>query len=138
MQHVQLAIFGAGHAPTTLTGSCGGNPGIPFRPGWDGAPKRDFGAPTHNLLSRPRYPLLRVAYVLALAFLIRAVLHRVINRITERATDSILPQFRNGVTSSLLASNRLLARRRRGGGGAKTAVPAESVTVAPAEAEATA
>ena len=71
---------------------------------------------TNCFLNGPVHLLLRVIFVIALAFVIRAVVHRVINRLTERAADSILPQFKNGVASARLMPSRLAARRRSNGG----------------------
>jgi small-conductance mechanosensitive channel len=109
---VHVAPFGTDHAATTLTGSCGGSPGVACRVIWDLTHNGQLASLTTNFLAGPVHLVLRIAYVLALALLIRAVLHRVINRITERATDTLLPQFRTGMASSLVPS-RLLPRRRR-------------------------
>jgi small-conductance mechanosensitive channel len=110
---VHVAPFGTDHAATTLTGSCGSNPGVACRVIWDLTHNGQVASLTTNFLAGPVHLVLRIVYVLALAFLIRAVLHRVINRITERATDTILPQFRGGVASSLVASRLRPLRRRR-------------------------
>ncbi|WP_300606173.1 mechanosensitive ion channel family protein [Trebonia sp.] len=143
VRHVQAAMFGTDHAPDTLTGSCGGNPGIACRLVWDVTHDGQLAGVAGNFLAGPVHLLLRVGYVIVLALIIRAVLHRLINRITERAADTILPHFGNGVSPSLLAPGRLLARRRHGGapGGdeAGAAVLPESLTpdeaAAVAEAE---
>jgi small-conductance mechanosensitive channel len=111
MRHVQVAIFGTDHVPTTLTASCGGSPGIACRLVWDVTHNGQLASVAANFLAGPVHLLLRVVYVIVLALIIRAVLHRLINRITERAADTILPQFRNGVASSLVPS-MLLGRRR--------------------------
>jgi small-conductance mechanosensitive channel len=110
---VHVAPFGTDHAATTLTGSCGSSPGVACRVIWDLTHNGQVASLTTNFLAGPVHLVLRIVYVLALAFLIRAVLHRVINRITERATDTILPQFRGGVASSLVASRLRPLRRRR-------------------------
>jgi small conductance mechanosensitive channel len=107
-----VALFGTNHAATTLTGSCGSSPGVACRVVWDLTHNGQLASLTINFFVGPAHLLLRVAYVLALAFIIRAVLQRLIKRITERAADSILPQLRGGVATSLLASR--LQRRRRG------------------------
>ncbi|HET6197389.1 MAG TPA: mechanosensitive ion channel domain-containing protein [Acetobacteraceae bacterium] len=44
--------------------------------------------------------LLQVLFVVLLAFIIQAVAHRVINRLTERATSSLLPQLRDSMANS--------------------------------------
>jgi small-conductance mechanosensitive channel len=111
-RQVHLAIFGTAHGPTTLTGSCGANPGVACRLVWDVTHDGQWAALTNDFLAGPVHLLIRVAYVLGLALVIRAVLHRVINRITERVADSILPRF--SVTSSLRLPDRLRPRRLRG------------------------
>ena len=112
LRHVDVAIFGTDHAPTTLTGSCGSNPGVACRLVWDVTHDGQWAALTSEFLAGPVHLLIRVGYVLVLALVIRAVLHRLINRITERAADSILPQF--SVSSSLRVPDRLRPRRLRG------------------------
>ena len=119
IRHVQVlsgtghtALFGTERAATTLTGSCTSSPGVACRLVWDLTHNGQLASLTTNFLAGPFHLLLRVAYVVVLALVIRSLLHRLINRITERAADSILPQFRGGVRSSLMASR--LRRRRRG------------------------
>ncbi len=111
-RHVHLALFGSGHTPTTLTGNCGSKPGVACRLVWDVTHNGQLASLTDNFLAGPVHLVLQVAYVVVLALAIRVVLHRLINRITERAADSILPQFRNGASS--LVARRLHPRRWRG------------------------
>jgi moderate conductance mechanosensitive channel len=120
LRHVQLTIFSADHPPTTLTESCGSNPGITCRLVWDVSHNGQAAQLTNNFLAGPVHLLLRVIFVVALALVIRAVVHRVINRLTERAAKTILPQFRNGVATSRLVSARLVRRWGRGGDTAGT------------------
>ena len=127
-------MFGTDHAPNTLTGACGDSPGIACRLVWDVTHNGQLAAVTNNFLAGPVHLLLRVIYVVLLALVIRAVLHRLINRITERAADTFLPQFRNGMTSSLVPS-RLLAWHRHDDGersapGSLTATEAAAVAEA--------
>lgn len=114
LRHVDVAIFGANNAPTTLTGSCGNDPGVACRVVWNLTHNGQLASLTANFLNGPVHLLLRVIYVLVLALVVRAVLHRLINRITERAADSILPQLKNGMASSLRVPGLLRPRRRRG------------------------
>jgi small-conductance mechanosensitive channel len=121
IRHVQVlsgtghtALFGTERAATTLTGSCTSSPGVACRLVWDLTHNGQLASLTTNFLAGPFHLLLRVAYVVVLALVIRSLLHRLINRITERAADSILPQFRGGVRSSLMASRLRPRRRRRG------------------------
>jgi small conductance mechanosensitive channel len=103
----------AGRAPGTLTGNCGNNPGIACRLVWDVSHNGQAAQLTSSFLAGPVHLLLRVIYVVVLALIIRAILHRVINRLSERATASILPQFRSGVPTTRLVRSRLARRFRR-------------------------
>lgn len=135
LRHVQLAILSADHAPTTLTGSCGNNPGITCRLVWDLSHNGQAASLTSQFLAG----LLQVIFVIAIALVIRAVVHRVINRLTERAAQTILPQFRNGVASARLVPGRLTRWRQGGRGAASMARPLEPLSspeaAAVAEAE---
>jgi small-conductance mechanosensitive channel len=115
---VQVAVLGADQAPTTLAGSCGDNPGLACRLVWDLSHDGRAAQVTSQFVAGPVHLLLRVLFVLLLALLIRFVAYRLINRLTERATRTLLPQFRNG------------AARRRG----TAAAPGEQVTAAEAAA----
>jgi hypothetical protein len=128
-----VSLFGTGRSATTLTGSCGSSPGVACRLVWDLTHNSQLASVTDNFLAGPVHLVLRVGYVVVLALVIRAVLHRLINRITERAADSVLPQFRGGVRSSLMAS-RLRPRRRRGRGAPEVADAADAADRAGAEA----
>jgi small-conductance mechanosensitive channel len=138
------AIFSAHHAPSTLTGSCGPQPGIACRLVWDVSHNGQVAELTKSFLAGPVHALLRVAFVVVLALVIRAIVHRVINRLTERAARTILPQIRNGVAGSRIAEHRLLRRRRRGEpvsamgvpGGVSTGGASESTTDTVAESTA--
>lgn len=113
LEHVHLVFLRANHAPGTLTGSCGNNPGIACRLVWDVSHNGQAAQLTSSFLAGPVHLLLRVIYVVVLALVVRAILHRVINRVSERATESILPQFRNGVPATRLIRSRLVPRRFR-------------------------
>jgi small-conductance mechanosensitive channel len=137
LRHVQLAILSADHVPTTLTGSCGSSPGITCRLVWNLSHNGQAASLTRDFLNGPVHLLLKVAFVIALALIIRAVVHRVINRLTERAAQSILPQFRNGVMNARLVPGRLTRRRPGGGGmaGVDSLEPLSQEAAAVAEAE---
>jgi small-conductance mechanosensitive channel len=109
--HVQLSVFGADHAPATLLGSCGNNPGLACRLVWDASHDGRAATLTSEFLAGPVHLLLRVIFVVLLALLIQALAHRLINRLTERATLSFLPQLRNGRTGALRGPTRATARR---------------------------
>jgi moderate conductance mechanosensitive channel len=138
LRHVQVAVPGADHVPTTLTGSCGNDPGIACRLVWNLTHNGEAAQVTSTFFAGPVHLLLRVVYIVALALVIRAVLHRVINRLTERATQTLLPQLTNGVASSRFVPDRLLPRRLRGGGAPGGGAPGGGAgePLSPAEAAA--
>jgi small-conductance mechanosensitive channel len=108
---VQLSVFGADHAPATLLGSCGSNPGLACRLVWDVSHDGRAATLTGEFLAGPVHLLLRVAFVVLLALLIQALVHRLINRLTERAAQSLLPQLRNGRNGARRGPTRATARR---------------------------
>jgi small-conductance mechanosensitive channel len=104
--HVQVSIFGADNVPDTLVGSCGSNPGLACRLVWNITHNGQAAAVTNNFLAGPVHLLLQVAFVVLLAFLIQAIVHRVINRLTERAALSMLPSLRGSMASSRFMPGR--------------------------------
>ena len=115
MVGVQMAVLGGAHpGPDTLLSSCGANPGVTCQLVWDLSHNRHASAISSEFLSGPVHLLLRVVFVVALALFIQAIVHRVINRLTERAAYSLLPQLRNGAAAARRAPARLAERRRRG------------------------
>lgn len=126
---VQVAVLGADQAPTTLAGSCGDNPGLACRLVWDLSHDGRAAQVTSQFVAGPVHLLLRVLFVVLLALLIRFVAYRLINRLTERATRTLLPQFRNG------AARRRDAAAAEGGQvtAAEAAAVAEANSSVPAE-----
>ena len=126
---VQVAVLGAAPAPTTLAGSCGDNPGLACRLVWDLSHDGRAAQVTSQFVAGPVHLLLRVLFVVLLALLIRFVAYRLINRLTERATRTLLPQFRNG------AARRRDAAAAEGGQvtAAEAAAVAEANSSVPAE-----
>ena len=114
LRHFHLPALGADHAPGTLTGSCGQEPGLACRIVWDVSHDGQAAELTKSFLAGPVHLLLRVIFVVIVALAVRWVLYRVINRLTERATQSILP-FRNGIPAAPLVRFRVRRRRQRGG-----------------------
>jgi small-conductance mechanosensitive channel len=117
---VRLSVLGADHAPATLIGSCGPAPGITCRLVWNVTHNVQAATTTNEFLAGPVHLLLQVLFVVLLALLVQWVVHRLINRVTERASQSLLPQLRNGRASSQLVPGRTtgqvsrrLRRRRR-------------------------
>jgi small-conductance mechanosensitive channel len=114
LRHFHLPALGADHAPGTLTGSCGPQPGLACRIVWDVSHDGQAAELTKSFLAGPVHLLLRVIFVVIVALAVRWVLYRVINQLTERAAQSILP-FRNGIPAAPLVRFRIRRRRPRGG-----------------------
>jgi small-conductance mechanosensitive channel len=110
---VRLSVLGADHAPATLIGSCGPAPGITCRLVWNVTHNVQAATTTSEFLAGPVHLLLQVLFVVLLALLIQWVVHRLINRVTERASQSLLPQLRNGRASSLLVPGRTTGQASR-------------------------
>ena len=109
---VQLSAFGADSAPATLLGSCGPKPGVACRLIWDLTHDGRAATLTNEYLAGPLNLVLRVLFVVLLALICQALAHRLINRLTERAALSLLPQFRGGMSSAFRAApGRATARR---------------------------
>jgi small-conductance mechanosensitive channel len=78
---------------------------------WDVSHDGRAATLTSEFLAGPVHLLLRVIFVVLLALLIQALAHRLINRLTERASQSLLPQLRNGKAGALRAPARAAARQ---------------------------
>ena len=103
---VRLSVFGAGHGPATLIGSCGADPGVACRLVWNVTHNQQASTLTNEFFAGPVHLLLQVLFVVLLALVIQWLVHRLINRVTDRAAQSLLPQLRNGKASSLLGPAR--------------------------------
>ena len=110
---VRLSVFGADHAPATLIGSCGPEPGISCRLVWNVTHNGRAATLTDEFLAGPVHLLLQVLFVVLLALVVQWVVHRLINRITSRASQSLLPQLRNGMASSRFVPTRTAGRVSR-------------------------
>jgi moderate conductance mechanosensitive channel len=77
-------------APGTLTGSCGHDPGIACRFVWDVSHSGAAARLTAVYLAGPANLVLRLAWLVFLALVARALVHRLINRVTTRAADAPL------------------------------------------------
>ena len=86
----------AAPAPGTLTGSCGDSPGIACRLAWDLTHNANTAQFVGIYLAGPVTRGVRIAFVIALAVLVRFVALRLINRIIERAATATLPVAPNG------------------------------------------
>jgi small conductance mechanosensitive channel len=115
------------NVPDTLSGNCGRNPGNACRLVWDVSHNGAAARLTAVYLAGPVNLILRLAWLVLLALLARALVHRLINRITDHAADAPLAtRLRQGAGARAV---RLPWRRRpRGamaaaeppGGGAET------------------
>ena len=118
---VNLSVFSASHAPDTLTGSCGTDPGLACRLVWNVSHNGRAASLTNDFLAGPVHLLLQVLFVVLLALLVQWLAHRLIKRITARASESLVSQLRNGMVNSRFVPtgtagrvSRRLGRRWRG------------------------
>lgn len=80
---ILLAALGAAQPPDTLSSVCGQDPSTACRLVWDASHNK-----TAALLAGPITVTLRIVFVVVLALVVRAVMHRTIKRITRRAADA--------------------------------------------------
>jgi moderate conductance mechanosensitive channel len=74
-------------SPDSLDGACGSsNPGIPCRLIWDISHSQHLAEITNVYFAGPIQEVLRIAFVVLLALLVRLASRRLINRVTARAT----------------------------------------------------
>ncbi len=88
--HASLKSLDLSQAPVTLTGSCGHEPGIACRFVWDVSHSGMVARLTAVYLAGPANLVLRLAWLVFLALVARALVHRLINRVTSRAADAPL------------------------------------------------
>ena len=88
--------FTAANLPDTLTGNCGDNPGIACRLAWDVTHSPTATQVVKVYLAGPASQAGRIAFVVILALLVRAIFHRLINKVTERAATATLAVTPNG------------------------------------------
>jgi len=108
---VQLSVFGVDHAPDTLLGSCGNDPGLACRLVWNLSHNGRSATLTSEFLAGPVHLLLQVLFVVVLALLVQAIVHRLIRRVTERASQSLLPSLRGSMANSRFVPSRAAAGR---------------------------
>jgi small conductance mechanosensitive channel len=75
----------------TLIGSCGTDPGIACRLAWDITHNAGTTAAVQVYLAGPVGRALRILFVVVVALVVRAIVLRLINRVTERAATTSLP-----------------------------------------------
>jgi small conductance mechanosensitive channel len=105
--------FALAHIPGTLTGNCGSDPGIACRLAWDLTHSSNAAQLVRIYLAGPVSRAGRIAFVIALALLVRTVAHRVINRITERAATVTLPGTLNGRVHKAVVAIHAAGTERR-------------------------
>lgn len=113
---VRLSLFGADHAPATLVGSCTSKPGVACRLVWDLTHNGRAAMLTSEYLAGPLNVVLRVLFVVLLALASQVLAHRLINRLTERAAHSVLPQLRYGAVGTFRTAPVRATARRPGRG----------------------
>jgi len=82
--------------PDTLTGNCGGNPGIACRLAWDLSHSTTATQLIRVYLAGPVSQAGRILFVVLLALFVRAIVNRLINKVTERAATTTLAVTPNG------------------------------------------
>jgi len=107
------ASLGLADVPGTLTGNCGDDPGIACRLAWDLSHSTTATQVVKVYLAGPASQAGRIAFVLVLALLARAIFHRLINKITERAATATLAVTPNGRVAKVAASVPMAGLERR-------------------------
>jgi moderate conductance mechanosensitive channel len=101
---------------------CGTNSGIACQLVWDVTQNKHAALAAQTFYAGPVSVALRIAFVVVLALVIRAVLHRLIRRITNQASSTVLSSFRrrtsNGeprenTAAAAQAQHALVDERRR-------------------------
>jgi len=101
------------NVPDTLTGNCGGEPGIACRTAWDISHSTTATQVVKIYLAGPVSQAGRIAFVIVLALLVRAVINRTINKITERAATATLAVTPNGRAHREAAAVQMAGTERR-------------------------
>src|SRR5579859_3235900 len=121
-------LAAAAPAPGTLTGSCGGDPGIACRLAWDLSHSTTAAQVVKVYLAGPVGRGGRIVFIILVALIVRAIVNRLINKITERAAASMAPAHpgsavhRAGVAVHLAGTERREQRARALGSILRSAV----------------
>ena len=110
--HAPVKGLDLSQPPVTLTGGCGHNPGIACRLVWDVSHSGMAARLTAVYLAGPANLVLRLAWLVFLALVARALVHRLINRVTVRAAEAPL-HSRLRQNSGVRARRRWWGRRRQ-------------------------
>jgi small-conductance mechanosensitive channel len=102
-----------GNVPDTLTGNCGGEPGIACRTAWDISHSTTATQVIKIYLAGPVRQAGRIAFVLVLALVVRAVINRLIKKVTERAATATLAVTPNGRAHKEAAAVQMAGTERR-------------------------
>ena len=105
--------FTAANLPDTLTGNCGDSPGIACRLAWDVTHSPTATQVVKVYLAGPASQAGRIAFVVILALLVRAIFHRLINKVTERAATATLAVTPNGRAHKAAAATVQMAGTER-------------------------
>jgi small-conductance mechanosensitive channel len=100
-------------APAALTVHCGGSPGIACRLAWDLTHSANATQLVNVYLAGPLNQSGRILFVVVLALVVRAILHRVIRKVTERAATATLAVSPNGRAHKAAAAVRMTGIERR-------------------------
>ncbi|HEY2264734.1 MAG TPA: mechanosensitive ion channel family protein [Streptosporangiaceae bacterium] len=101
------------NVPDTLTGNCGGEPGIACRTAWDISHSTTATQVIKIYLAGPVSQAGRIAFVLVLALFVRAVINRLIKKVTERAATTTLAVTPNGRAHKEAAAVQMAGTERR-------------------------
>jgi moderate conductance mechanosensitive channel len=101
------------NVPDTLTGNCGGEPGIACRTVWDISHSTTATQVVKIYLAGPVSQAGRIAFVLVLALFVRAVINRLIKKVTERAATTTLAVTPNGRAHKEAAGVQMAGTERR-------------------------
>jgi moderate conductance mechanosensitive channel len=121
-------LAAAAPAPGTLTGSCGDSPGIACRLVWDLSHSTSAAQVFQVYLAGPVGRGGKILFIILVALIVRAITHRLINKITERAAVAMAPArpgsavHRAGVAVHLAGSERREQRARALGSILRSAV----------------
>jgi small-conductance mechanosensitive channel len=99
--------------PDSLTGNCGGEPGIACRLAWDISHSTTATQVVKVYLAGPVSQAGRIAFVVVLALLSRFVILRLINKVTERAATTTLAVTSNGRAHKDAATVQMAGLERR-------------------------
>jgi moderate conductance mechanosensitive channel len=105
--------FGLADVPDSLAGNCGGEPGIACRLAWDISHSSTATQVVKVYLAGPVSQAGRIAFVLVLALFVRAVVNRLIKKVTERAATATLAVTQNGRAHKEAAAVEMAGTERR-------------------------